>query len=416
MISVRSILFTTLLAGCALAVSATLAANEPVTLTSGGLKFEERLIWGEGKYVFGITATDIDQDGDLDFSTAGVHSDVLIWHENDGQSNLKQHIICQDEPGYLEQHEFRDLNGDGHLDVVIVKNKIGHVIWFENNGTPGDGKLWKRHVISTDFMRAYDISLSDLDGDGDPDIAASAYTGDCFSWFENPGKDQVNDEWRQHRFDQGKDIANTRTIVAADFNRDGMPDLLATGTYGGRVLWYENTGLPAEKKFVRRLIDDKTVMPVHGRPVDMDADGDLDVVMAFGIRGMPQENSHQVAWYENVGQSGTGAEWKKHFIGTLAYGWVAVTGDLDGDGDLDVVATGSSGGNDKTRGVVNWYENTGDPKGEWKQHAFKSFPEASQVIAVDFDQDGKLDIAATSEGGTAYWWRNLGPVKDSAGK
>lgn len=395
----------------------TLSAAEPVIITSGGLQFEERLVWGEGKYVYGITATDIDQDGDWDFSTAGVHSDMLIWHENDGKSNLKQHIICQNEPGYLERHQFGDLDGNGTLDVVIVKNKIGHLLWFENNGHPGDGQLWKRHVITTDFMRAYDVDLSDLDGDGDLDVAASAYTGDCFSWFENPGKELVGQEWKQHQFDKHADIANTRTIISVDINRDGKLDLLATGTFGSRVLWYENTGKPAEQRFLRHEIDSKTLVPVHGRPHDMDGDGDVDVLMAFGIRGaLAQENSHQVAWYENVGKPGLGSEWKKHFVGRLPYGLEAVPGDLDGDGDVDIIATGCSGGTDKTTGEVTWYENTGDAKGTWKKHAFKAYPEAALVIVVDFDRDGKLDIAATSEAGTCYWWKNLGSASSQKSK
>ena len=382
--------------------------TEPVNLTSGPLKFEERLVWGEGKYVYGIMATDIDGDGDLDLTTAGVHSDMLLWHENDGKGNLKPHRICQDEPGYLERHDLGDLNGDGRLDLVIVKNKIGHLLWFENSGTPADGQLWKRHVITTDFMRAYDVDLADLDGDGDLDVAASAYTGDCFSWFENPGIEHVTQEWKQHQFDKGPEIANTRTIEATDINRDGKLDLLATGTYGHHTVWYENTGEPAEKRFVRRLIDDKTHVPTHGHPVDLDSDGDVDVIMAFGIRGSAANpNSNQVAWYENVGTAGQGTEWKKHLIGKLTFGFEAVAGDLDGDGDLDVIASGCSGGQ-KGVGEVCWFENTGDLKNEWIKHPLKAYSGAVQVIVMDLDHDGKLDIAGCSEDGSAYWWKNLG--------
>ena len=41
-----------------------------------------------------------------------------------------------------------DFDRDGRLDIVIVKNRSGDVLWFPNNGTPKDGKLWKRHVIT----------------------------------------------------------------------------------------------------------------------------------------------------------------------------------------------------------------------------------------------------------------------------
>ncbi len=56
----------------------------------------------------------------------------------------------------------------------------------------------------------------------------------------------------------------------------------------------------------------------------------------------------------------------------------------------DVVATGCGG-----QGRIPWFENSGDPRGVWKQHELKSdWPNAVTVILADFDRDGRLDIAA----------------------
>jgi len=47
------------------------------------------------------------------------------------------------------------------------------------------------------------------------------------------------------------------------------------------------------------------VQPVHGEPLDMDGDGDIDVVMSLGMHAPEgQADSHQVVWYENVGKRG----------------------------------------------------------------------------------------------------------------
>lgn len=386
------------------------AAEQPVldTVTSGGLKFEERSVWDGGQYVYGLTAVDVDADGDLDLTTADARVNNLLWHENDGQGGLTLHVIGENDPGYLERHDWGDINGDGKLDVVIVLNKIGHVLWFEQGDSPKDPKSWTRHVISTEFLRAYDVELADLDRDGDLDVAASAYTGDCFSWFENPGQDAVAKPWKQHQFDKAAEIANTRTVVAADFNQDGKLDLLGTGTFGHKSLWYENTGEPAEKMLRRHVVDDQMLTPTHGHPVDLDGDGDLDFVMAGGMRGdVNDTRSNQAAWYENLGSDGSKLEWKKHKVGYVPFGCEAVAGDLDSDGDLDVIASGCHGGREG-RGEICWFENTGDSKGEWKRHPFKAYPGACTIIVMDLDADGKLDLACGSEEGHCRWWRNVG--------
>jgi len=404
--------------------------SDATLVTSGPLQFEERLIRGGYGYVYGAAAADLDGDGDLDLTSAYTDSAFLLWFENDGKGNLTQHVVCENEPNYLERHAVVDINDDGHLDIVVVKNKIGHLLWFENSGTPADGKFWKRHVITTSFMRAYDVAPVDLDEDGDLDVAASSFKGNHFAWFENPGKaalSQDSQEWTQYVIDEN--IGETRTICAADFNRDGKMDLLGSarrrpeddpqaplagavepGQRINLVAWYENTGNPREVPWPRHDIDRTSVQPTHGHPVDLDGDGDLDVIMAFGMRAEPgQADTNQAAWYENVGSPGKGTEWKKHVIGTLEYGFEVVAGDLDNDGDLDLVGTGCYR---PTPDNLSWFENLGDPRGLWEKHILKSnWCEANQVILMDLDSNGRLDIAATACNPACEfrWWRNLGP-------
>jgi hypothetical protein len=371
--------------------------------------FSEHLVAGKYGYAFGLAAADLDGDGDLDLTSCDTVNNALYWYENDGKGSFRRHVIQKDEPGWFERHAVGDVNGDGRPDVVVVKNQHGHVVWFENSGTPRDGKLWKRHVISTDCMRAYDVALVDLDGDGLPDVAVSTWTGNHFAWYRNPGKAGLGKEWKKHPIDDG--ILETRTIRAGDVNGDGRIDLLGTARAGNLVAWYENPG-PAGMgaKWKRHVIDAESPCPAHGHLVDLDGDGDLDVVMALGMTAPPgKAGTHQVVWYENVGKPGKGTTWKKHVIGELEGAFEAVAGDLDGDGRLDVVATAWGG-----RGQVVWFRNNGDPKGRWTKHVLKdAWPRANQVILADLDGDGRLDVAATAERGAneLRWWRNLGARK-----
>jgi hypothetical protein len=388
------------IAGAALASLALLPSSETIPAP----RFSEHLIADRYGYAFGLAAADLDGDGHLDLTSCDTTNNVLYWYANDGKGRFRRHVIQKDEPGWFERHAIGDVNGDGHPDVVVVKNLHGHVVWFENSGTPRDGKPWKRHVIGSDCKRAYDVALADLDGDGHLDVAVSTWTGNHFAWYRNPGKANPGKEWQKHLI--ADNLAETRTIRAGDINGDGKIDLLGTARAGNLVVWFENPGKVGQP-WRRHVIDAASPCPTHGHLVDMDGDGDLDVVMALGMTALAgQAGTHQVVWYENVGKPGNGTKWKKHVIGQLDHAFEAVAGDINGDGKIDVVATAWGG-----KGQVVWFENPGDPKGRWIKHVVKDgWPHANQVILADLDGDKRLDIAATAERGAneLRWWRNLG--------
>lgn len=375
------------------------------------LPFEERLVAGGYGYAYGIAAVDLDGDGDLDITSADTRKDVLYWYENDGRGNFSRHIVRDSEPGWFERHAVGDLNGDGLPDIVVVKNLEGHLVWFENNGKPGLDKDWTRHVLTTDFKRAYDVVLVDLNGDGRLDVAAAAWNGNHHAWFANPGPGKFDQEWKKEMIDQ--DIGETRTIATADFNGDKKPDLLGSARLGNLTAWYEQTG-DAAHPWKRHAIDEQSPLPVHGQPIDMDGDGDPDVVMALGMHASEgMQNTNQIVWYENPrgrdGDSDANRAWKKHLIGPMSYAFEVYPGDLDGDGDLDVAATAWGGA-----GQIAWFENPGKAGGEWKRHALKEpWNRANQVLIADLDGDRRLDILASAEVGAneVRWWKNLGAKK-----
>jgi acyl-CoA thioesterase I len=393
------------------------AAEPPRTIEAGPLKLTERRLLGNYTYSYACAAADLDGDGDLDLTSSDAEPNSNLYLlANDGQGNFRHSFIQKylqqdDQPIRLERHAIGDINRDGRPDVVIVDNLKWDIRWFENPGSEALARPWKLHRVCPpkEVPGSYDVALADFDGDGDLDVAASSWRiGNRFDWFENVGAPGRGDQWVRHEI-EGM-VGETRTIAVADFNRDGRPDLLGTSRTGNQIVWYANSGKPATEPWKKTIVDAATVAPAHGHPVDLDGDGDLDIVMAFGIAAAVANDapeSHQIAWYENVGQPGAGTEWKKHAIApSFPQGFEAVAGDLDGDGDVDVVATGWS-----PSGQIAWFENTGDPRAVWKQHPIKqNWPNAVTVILADLDHDGRLDIVASAERGAneLRWWRNEG--------
>ena len=377
----------------------------------GPQRFEEHLLMEGFTYSFGVDIADLDGDGDLDITAAdALPNNCLYWFENNGQAEFSKHFVQRNDPERLERHTIGDIDKDGHPDIVIVKNLVGDLLWFRNSGTPADGREWERYVINAQKIPgAYDIALGDFDNDGDLDVAASTWRlSNNFVWFENDGSPR-DGSWKMHVIDQLD--TETRMIRTADIDNDGDLDIIGTARSAPLIAWYENTGQSnltdsAGVDWVKHIIDDQSSQPIHGEIVDMDNDGDLDLVMSLGMTLGERGQADQVAWYENSG-SPNDASWTKHLISKKFPGaFESCTADIDGDGDLDVIS--SSWG--KTGGVA-WFENGGDPRGSWARHTLKAgWPRANAIKVADLDQDGRVDILAGAERGSneVRWWRNRG--------
>jgi hypothetical protein len=117
--------------------------------------------------------------------------------------------------------------------------------------------------------------------------------------------------------------------------------------------------------------------------VDLDGDGDIDVVSASA-------GDDKIAWFEHDGS--TPPSFDEHTITTGAHGAAAVyAADVDGDGDVDVLS--ASANDDK----IAWYENSGtSPMVFYERTLTVDADLALSVFAADIDGDGDTDVLSAS--------------------
>ncbi len=113
-----------------------------------------------------------------------------------------------------------DLDGDGDTDVVTAAGASNQFAWYENDGTMS----FARHIIdnTANADGAYDIDAVDFDGDGDIDVVTAASISDQFAWYENDGAMS----FALHVIDDTNNANEAREIEPVDLDGDGDTDVV----------------------------------------------------------------------------------------------------------------------------------------------------------------------------------------------
>lgn len=105
------------------------------------LTFAERLVGGGFGYAHGIRVADLDGDGLLEVIAADTDAG-LYWFDADRDGSFTRHVIHRRSGEWLERHAVVGIDGDGQLDIVIVGNLGGSVLYFDCLGDPRDPGVW----------------------------------------------------------------------------------------------------------------------------------------------------------------------------------------------------------------------------------------------------------------------------------
>lgn len=328
---------------------------------------------------------DIDGDGDMDLAVN--HSGHFVWFENIG--NLEQPDWSEHEvTGQFtsDTTKFADFNADGYLDMICLT--FGSEVYYLPGPVDLESGGWTLYKLGQSSARRAGGTLADIDRDGDLDVLWGN------GWLENPGN-PTQTPWTDRTIDS--DWPKEAQGIVADLDGDGRPDVVLSGEESGAgVAWYRAPVNPKTGIWTKNVVVSSGYQGVHSLQLaDFDADGDLDVFAAEMHQG---NDPDKVAIFENVDISSN--TWTEHIIATTG-SHKAKVGDLDGDGDLDIV--GKNWNNDQYPLRVEMWKNNVTPKlslDDWQRHIIdpdKPWRTVS-INSADMDGDGQKDII------TGGWW------------
>lgn len=409
-------------------VVALAGASAPVSLAQECRLFPTS-VYDAGRWSESGALADLDRDGHLDFACESYYDSRISIYFGDGTGRLGPEIIVPLTPAPESLH-VADLDHDGDDDLLVSYSGAGSMIGSLLNR--GDGTFdppLTQSLASSLFV----FALRDLNGDQFPDIVAMiSSTSAGFCRGNGDGSFTLVQNF------SGSSPSSTRGAAVEDFDGDGYVDVAFANTSTAYVYRnLQNTGFAAAEYYA---IAPSGVYVLTGGDVDADGRGDLvfrvgDDLLIKGSLGRDGGGGPLQFWGALVADIGTpqhlrfaDVDGDSHTdviagefsvdtglrknlrvirnLGERQFGDVRVSpagwgiaslalGDLDHDGDPEVVSTSVGGGTVELVVV----ENRGGVLETYRRAGFMS--NGAQAAFADFNGDERVDVlGANPSGGT----------------
>ena len=311
--------------------SSTIAWHE----NDGSQRFSDHIISSNAAGAELVLAADLDGDGDQDVIATSSTDGMVRWYSNDGSAQFTEFELSQvNSPQSLHAG---DMDGDGDVDLVVGSWIQDQILLLENDGN----QVFTRRTISMIQDGPKSLYTTDLDSDGDLDILAVSSFDHFVIWYEN----RQSAGFSSHLI--ANDALGAQSVFATDLDGDGDMDILSASLIDNRIAWYENDG---QQSFAMHQVTDAAVGAYRVSAADIDGDGDLDIISASSA-----VQNNVIAVFLNDGAQNFSLLVLDDALNLVRDVQVV---DVDGDGDLDLV--GAAGGDNRISWYRNMFEDFGD--------------------------------------------------------
>lgn len=361
-------------------------ANNSQTFLTSALVKKSKL-----PLVINVKSVELGGSGSTEFLVCdGERNEVLLLTKT-GETWQENKLAEVQVPSHTE---VVDYDHDGDKDIIVAAlglfpptDKLAGKVLILRQSAPGK---FDKEVLLEGVGRITDARAVDVDDDDDLDLVVAIFGGGMVGelvWLENLGGGK-------HAKHVLLNLSGALNVSPVDLNGDGRIDIVSLISQEHEmIVAMINRG---KGKFDQVLLA-RAPNPMYGstgmRLVDLDDDSDVDILFTNGDAFDTQKDPkpyHGVQWLENKGK----LKFQFHNIGRFYGAATAVAGDLDADGDLDIVA-GSwiNYWEDARRQSLIWFENDGK-QNFTRQNIINKPPGIVSLELKDITGDDRLDIIA----------------------
>lgn len=287
-----------------------------------------------------------------------------------------------------------DFDADGRLDAASGFSSSSTVVVHMQTAP----RNWTSTTVGQELGAVHSLATADLDNSSEPDIVAATGSGAIWILLAPRFAGPAPASWRRSALANPAFVTGWSDVKIGQFDAAPPPEIVGTSVAGKVICLWRSESLVTSAENYQGYVIATASGDGYSRLAtgDVDGDGDLDVVAIGPASG--------VIWLENLGGVNVTTSWPVHRISTRSGSSRVVAVDLDRNGTLDVAVT------DERTGDVLWFENRGSPRTDpWPVHVIASVsPGTPQGLSAgDLDQDGRTDLLVGTAGTdpSIYWLR-----------